>query len=341
MIIETKPSRMQATQGETSNASGEDFAFSKWREVNINDDDYTRGDADAAAKIETEHDDGEDPALQFRMFGEEDEEDVFEEVRYDYATPTADATTSASTTAVVIRHHAAYPNSTGLAVWSGSEILARFLCDQQRLSGTSGDTTASVANVRQKKVLEVGAGAGLPGIVAHKVLGAERVLVTDGDYDALNNLQTNVDANRKPILENASDNEGFHHNETSGTIECLQLIWGKAVGAFLEEHGKQDVVLAADCVYMVPSLKPLWATIDSLLDDDGIFVYAQTAASAVPWKDFSERVEFHGFETILEVAGEDLEKYYVDKGDDSDNENECHREDEEYELGIYVFRRRR
>jgi hypothetical protein len=184
--------------------------------------------------------------------------------------------------------------------------------------------------------------AGLPGIVAHRILGAETVLVTDGDYDALNNLKHNVSANRRQP-EKGDDGSNIINNDatsSTNTISCLQLIWGRAVGAFLEAHGKQDVVLAADCVYMVPSLKPLWATIDALLEENGVFVYAQTAASAVRWKDFSEMVEFHGFETIWEVAGKDIEKYDVDNDEGGDdNDDRC--EDEEYEQGIYVFRRRR
>ena len=125
-----------------------------------------------------------------------------------------------------------------------------------------------------------------------------------------------------------------------GVISCQQLIWGRGVSAFLETHGKQDVVLAADCVYMVPSLKPLWKSIDALLKEDGIFVYAQTAASAVPWKDFSEMVEVHGFQVCFQVVGKDLNQYDVDNDEDSDDGNGG-REDEEYELGIYVFQRRR
>ena len=288
-------------------------AFSKWSEADINDVDYARGDTDAPAKI-TETDVEDDPEAFLQMFGKEADEDVYEDVQYDYNNPPA-------TTTVMIRHHADYPNSTGLAVWRGSEILARFLCDQQRLCDETSD---GVVQVRQKKVLEVGAGAGLPGIVAHKVLGAHSVLVTDGDYDALVNCQRNVAANQ---------------NSEIGDISCQQLIWGRGVGAFLETHGKQDVVLAADCVYMVPSLKPLWKTIDVLLKEDGIFVYAQTAASAVPWKNFSEMVDVHGFEVCFQVVGQDLKQYDVDN-EDSDDGNDC-REDEEYELGIYVFRRRR
>ncbi len=302
-------------------------AFSKWSEADINDENYANGDTDAPAKVDS--DEKDDPATFFQMFGQindDDDDDLYEEVPYEYKIPSTKETTT-----VTIRHHGEYPNSTGLAVWRGSEILARFLCDQQRLCDDDSDTSKGVVQVRQKKVLEVGAGAGLPGIVAHRILEAKSVLVTDGDYNALNNCQRNVAANQTPTSGDEGD---------SGTISCQQLIWGRAVGAFLETHGTQDVLLAADCVYMVPSLKPLWKTIDALLKEDGIFVYAQTAASAVPWKDFSEMVEVHGFEVCFQVVGKDLNQYDVDNDEDSDDGNDG-REDEEYELGIYVFRRRR
>ena len=333
------PMPMPEPQASTHHGEADSSAaatFSKWREADINDDDYIRDDTDAPAKIDSEG--GEDPAAFFRMFGQEDEEDVYEEVYYEYETASTKTTTKATATktSVVIRHHGEYPNSTGLAVWRGSEILARFLCDQQRLCDDSKNKNENenvangIVSIRQKNILEVGAGAGLPSIVAHKVLGAKSVLVTDGDYDALTNMKYNVDANQ------------IGNNNNNNTISCQQLIWGRGVGAFLKTHGKQDVVLAADCVYMVPSLRPLWKTIDALLEENGTFVYAQTAASAVPWKDFSEMVEIHGFEVCFQVVGKELDQYNVDNdGDSDDDANNNGREDEEYELGVYVFRRKR
>ncbi|VEU34413.1 unnamed protein product [Pseudo-nitzschia multistriata] len=323
--------------------------FSKWREFNINDE---ARDGDGGAGGENE----EDTAGLFCMFDEE--EDVYEDVRYDYPSFFAEGDGASTTTTVTIRHHGAYPNSTGLAVWRGAEFLARFLCDAQqeadRKAGREedGGSGIGVAAVRGKKVLEVGAGAGLPSIVAHSVLGAGRVLVTDGDFDALNNMKHNVDANR------SSNSSSSSSSKSNNTIACLQLIWGTThAEPILETHGKQDVVLMADCVYMVPSLKPLWETIDLLLDTDGVVVYAQTAASAVPWEDFRAALDRHGFETIHRVAGTAALSPYeaADRGSESGSENEnenenenevvnnpgASKEEEEYERGIYVFRRRR
>mmetsp|Transcript_10524 Transcript_10524/g.30782 ORF Transcript_10524/g.30782 Transcript_10524/m.30782 type:complete len:365 (-) Transcript_10524:307-1401(-) len=339
--------------------------FSKWREFNIND---VKDDDDA--------DDKEDSVGLFSMFDTKDEQDVYEDVRYDYPSSllrcsvnvwagnscgeiTADVDVDSSVTSVTIRHHGDYPNSTGLAIWRGAEIMSRFLCDaQQNLDNDNDECSEDVtigsirmAALRHKRVLEVGAGAGLPSIVAHKILGASKVLVTDGDFDALHNLKHNVDSNRivRMTPQSRSDNDGNKEigddtcdNENHSSISCCQLIWGKDVEQFLAKHGKQDVVLMADCVYMVPSLKPLWETIDHLLEDDGVVVYVQTAASAVPWGDFKAALDHRGFETVHSVVGRKaLGMYDVDNDDDDDDDidDSVAKHKEEYERGIYIFRR--
>jgi hypothetical protein len=50
---------------------------------------------------------------------------------------------------------------------------------------------------------------------------------------------------------------------------------GKIFEPFLERHGPQDVILASDCVYMIPSLEPLCQSVYRLLmktKDGGIFL---------------------------------------------------------------------
>ena len=71
---------MPEVQGDSESPVVEGPAtFSKWREADINDEDYARGDTDAPAKIV---DDDDDDAL-IRMFGQQDDDDIYEEVPYE------------------------------------------------------------------------------------------------------------------------------------------------------------------------------------------------------------------------------------------------------------------
>ncbi|CAK0910025.1 unnamed protein product, partial [Prorocentrum cordatum] len=58
----------------------------------------------------------------------------------------------------------------GYAAWPVSELLARLLIDRS-LGRSEADSEASIPDVRQQAVLEVGAGVGLAGL-ACSALGA-------------------------------------------------------------------------------------------------------------------------------------------------------------------------
>jgi hypothetical protein len=114
-------------------------------------------------------------------------------------------------------------------------------------------------------------------LAAHQ-LGASSVLLTDGDKDVLENLRYNVTQNlqKKPRelsssslpapVEDNTDTGSTTTTAASNTITCPQLIWGQRLDDFRKRYGYQSVILAADCVYMTPSVDPLWQTIDALLD---------------------------------------------------------------------------
>jgi len=134
--------------------------------------------------------------------------------------------------------------STGLTIWTSSQILSGYLIDKPH-------------HVRGKRVLELGAGLGLCGIVAHK-LGAHQVLATDGDVDVLHNLRYNVQQNK-------NENDSQH-------LSCQQLVWGHALGEFTRRHKKQSVILATDVFYSTALVNTLWRTVDYLLEHDGKFL---------------------------------------------------------------------
>ena len=85
------------------------------------------------------------------------------------------------------------------------------------------------------------------------------MLLTDGDLEVLKNMRHNVQENGlKP---------DFH-------FACPQLIWGKkSAQDFKGRHGTQEVIMAADCLYIPQSIVALWELVDQVLTNEGVFLY--------------------------------------------------------------------
>ena len=180
-------------------------------------------------------------------------------------------------------------HSTGLALWTGSRFMAEFL-----VAGTNPSL------VQNKRVLELGAGLGLCGIVAHK-LGASEVCLTDGDANVLKNLRYNVKAN-----VTADD------DDECSTVTCPQLIWDHNIEQFLDSQQQKqkgidgrryyDLIMAADVAYMSKSIEPLLKTVHLCLepssdgsDDGGVFLYvykSYTQDKIERFLDIAKRIGF-------------------------------------------------
>lgn len=114
-----------------------------------------------------------------------------------------------------------------------------------------------------KRVLELGAAAGLPSIVAHH-LGARTVVTTDyPDADLMSNLQKNVNVNCKTAIEeNRIQSDGY--------------IWGHDVQKLLshvrtEQDSDQfyDVLLLSDLIFNHQAHPAMLETMDRCLPKSG------------------------------------------------------------------------
>eukprot|EP00573_Skeletonema_grethae_P007294 CAMPEP_0201701428 /NCGR_PEP_ID=MMETSP0578-20130828/32600_1 /ASSEMBLY_ACC=CAM_ASM_000663 /TAXON_ID=267565 /ORGANISM="Skeletonema grethea, Strain CCMP 1804" /LENGTH=312 /DNA_ID=CAMNT_0048188741 /DNA_START=105 /DNA_END=1040 /DNA_ORIENTATION=- len=160
--------------------------------------------------------------------------------------------------------------STGLTLWRASHYLCEYQVEHPEL-------------FRNTRVLELGAGLGLNGILAWRLScvgvdtdddGAQNeksdattceVCITDGDSDALVHLRDNIERNR-PIT-------------TTSKVSCHQLIWGEESSQKFLQHiahnQKYNVLLASDIIYSPVIVQPLWETVKTLLEkEDGVFVMA-------------------------------------------------------------------
>lgn len=126
-------------------------------------------------------------------------------------------------------------HSTGVTLWGASPRLAKYITLEQHYC------------IHGKKVVELGAGLGLCGIVAHK-LGAAQVVITDGDTNALREMRMNVEKN--------CSSKGCEQD-----IVCRQLLWDESpTMSFLDTFGSFDTILAADVIYVPESIDPLFDT---------------------------------------------------------------------------------
>ena len=156
--------------------------------------------------------------------------------------------------------------STGLTLWKASEHLCHYLVKHrhdEEMNLCNNDNNNN--NNDKRRILELGAGLGLVGILAHRISSPQsHVYLTDGDTEALVYLRENVESNKSK------------DGTTGGDISCNQLLWGRQTSLdFLEQHGEKfNVILASDIVYSPVIIEPLWETIQCLLDTHGVFVFA-------------------------------------------------------------------
>jgi predicted nicotinamide N-methyase len=177
----------------------------------------------------------------------------------------------------------------GLDIWPAAVTLGEYLASHPEI-------------VRGKRVIELGAGVGLPGLVAGKV-GAEQALITDYDADVVAHAHANA-------------------AECGLGDVCQGRIVDWKLPVPEEFREAFDVVLAADVMYMSFLVRDFVRTMAGCLKRDGGCVYLthQTRQSLVnqggdmvvvdrdvSFEKFVEEVEKHGglaVEKISEMVAE-------------------------------------
>ena len=142
--------------------------------------------------------------------------------------------------------------------------------------------------------MQLGAGVGLCSILLYRLqIPNQHIWVSDGDSETLKVLRDNV---QNHLLVET-------HNENTRTkIHCQQLLWGKSYAEqFLQRPDTPlsfDILLAADIIYASSILKPLWETVQMLLNrKNGIFylAFAQRDYVTVTLQDVLDTATEYGF----------------------------------------------
>jgi predicted nicotinamide N-methyase len=141
---------------------------------------------------------------------------------------------------------------TGQIIWPASEVLARFLIDK-----------SEELNLSEKKMLELGSGAGLSGFAGAYAGCKVNVLTDDFNLPVIERLLIkNVEHVQLQLNNNNNNN-----NRNDAKIAYAPLRWGKEseLENIKKQYGTFDIIIGADTVYWPNSVTPLLQSIDFLL----------------------------------------------------------------------------
>ncbi|SPO21949.1 related to NNT1 - putative nicotinamide N-methyltransferase [Ustilago trichophora] len=155
--------------------------------------------------------------------------------------------------------------------WDAGLYLADLIAEHSSEKVQGKQKADSFVDVRDKTVVELGAGTGLPGLVAC-VMGAERTVITDyPDPHVIANLRENLDLAllpRKSRKTDGSDRQpNPHYPQARERVQVLGLGWGNddeesfvlaasSTSSNETTESGYDLVLAADVLW-VSSAHPL------------------------------------------------------------------------------------
>jgi predicted nicotinamide N-methyase len=120
---------------------------------------------------------------------------------------------------------------TGLMVWPASSFLCEYIIKNRKI-------------FKKQKVVELGAGCGIGGLVAAKY--ASEVLITDGNELVMQAVRENIDKNPSRTCN----------------IRSLKLKWGQEDSSLMQQF---PIIIASDVVYKTEFFIALFNTVKNLL----------------------------------------------------------------------------
>eukprot|EP01100_Stratorugosa_tubuloviscum_P010202 TRINITY_DN435_c0_g1_i1.p1 TRINITY_DN435_c0_g1~~TRINITY_DN435_c0_g1_i1.p1 ORF type:complete len:343 (+),score=143.25 TRINITY_DN435_c0_g1_i1:89-1117(+) len=178
-------------------------------------------------------------------------------------------------------------SNVGLAwkVWDSSIIFSRWLWANQHI-------------LVQKKVLEVGSGCGLVGMVTS--MFCEKITLTDYTQQILDNIQHNINLNQTLI------------NKNNITLSLLDWCTFSPTNLPQGIESKYDVIIGTDVVFHLALAKLLISVIAALLDENGV-IYLVNPKNRWGIEEFIEEIEKSGFNVKKIEINENLFKDFGKK----------------------------
>lgn len=212
----------------------------------------------------------------------------------------------------------------GTRVWRGSLVCARALMNQ-------------AARIKDAKVIELGAGTGLCGLLA-ACLGAREVVLTDCSYESLKQLLPSV------LYNSCGGERGIGHAQWGCLGDQLRIqrhlwendiprspgrplpqhfsnsqtcVWGsEGVTPELHADAVFDIVIGSDVLYFGPQVEALLATLSMRLVATGIAVLTITVRRRPVYERFLLGLSQVGLVLLSEqaVAVDELDRQHLEKG---------------------------